>query len=61
LHYFGDAFDPEHMRRIANLAAEALDLHSGKDFPDYDEAMEKARTKARDLADSLGLELLKED
>ena len=24
MHYFGDAFNPEHMRALANLAADAL-------------------------------------
>lgn len=30
LHYFGGAFDPEHMREISNLAASAL---CGMDIP----------------------------
>lgn len=51
-HYWGGAFEPEHMRSIANIAADAL---AGKDLPDHDEAMEKARVHAGELAGRLGL------
>lgn len=47
LHYFGGAFDPEHMRDLANMAAAAL---QGKDFPDYGEAMARGREKAAEWA-----------
>lgn len=47
LHYLGGAFDPEHMRDLANLAATAL---QDKDLPDYDEAMAKGRQKAAEWA-----------
>jgi hypothetical protein len=47
LHYFGGAFDPEHMRDLANMATAAL---QGKDFPDYDEAMARGRQKAAEWA-----------
>lgn len=47
LHYLGGAFDPEHMRDLANLATAAL---QGKDLPDYDEAMTKGRQKAAEWA-----------
>lgn len=50
LHYFGAAFDPEHMRGIANMAADAL---SGVDRDDHDTAMEEAREHGRQLADQL--------
>jgi excisionase family DNA binding protein len=58
MHYFGGAFDPEHMRAIANLAADAL---SGKDIKDYESAMERSRAKARKWADRLGFELTGEE
>ena len=47
LHYFGGAFDPEHMRDLANLATAAL---QDKDLPDYDEAMAEGRQKAAEWA-----------
>lgn len=47
LHYLGGAFDPEHMRDLANMAAAAL---QGKDFPDYAQAMTEARMKADEFA-----------
>jgi hypothetical protein len=54
MHYFGDAFNPEHMRNLANLAADALD---GKNIPDFEERMAAAKAQARDMADALGIEL----
>jgi hypothetical protein len=47
MHYFGGAFDPEHMRSIANLAADAL---GGKDLPDCLEASRAARARAHEMA-----------
>jgi hypothetical protein len=50
MHYFGGAFDPEHMRGLANVAADAM---MGRELPDWDEAMEKAQEKARKWADKM--------
>ena len=51
MHYFGGAFEPEHMRGIANIAADAL---TGKrDLPDFDESMARSEKKARKWADQL--------
>jgi hypothetical protein len=61
LHYFGGAFEPEHMRTLANLAANALDVRHGRDLPDYDEAMAKAKVHAQEMAESLGFQLLGDD
>ena len=47
LHYLGGAFDPEHMRDLANMATAAL---QGKDFPDYAESMARGREKAAEWA-----------
>ena len=58
LHYFGDAFNPEHMRALANLAADALD---GRDVRDFEESMAESKQRAREMADALGIELLGED
>jgi hypothetical protein len=55
MHYFGDAFDPEHMRVLANLAANAL---GGKDIPDFEERMAEGKRRAREMADALGIELV---
>jgi Ni,Fe-hydrogenase III component G len=54
MHYFGGAFNPEHMRTLANLAADALD---GKELPDFEARMAAAKQDAREMADVLGLEL----
>jgi hypothetical protein len=58
LHYFGGAFNPEHMRDIANLAANALDLgpHS-REIPDFEERMADGRQRASEMAAALGIEL----
>jgi hypothetical protein len=58
LHYFGGAFNPEHMRTLANLAADTL---GGKDLPDYEERMTEAQQRAREMADALGIELAGDD
>lgn len=47
LHYFGGAFDPEHMRDLANMATAAL---QGKDFPEYEKSMTESREKAAEWA-----------
>jgi hypothetical protein len=64
LHYFGAAFEPEHMRDLANVAADALDLRWSaegtrlhEDLPDYEAAMEQAKISAREWAAGLGLDL----
>lgn len=48
MHYFGGAFDPEHMRDLANLAADAL--AGSRDLPDFDEAQKRSRKRAARLA-----------
>lgn len=58
MHYFGGAFDPEHMRGLANLAADALD---GKDVPDFEDRMADAKAYAREMAEALGFELVSGD
>jgi hypothetical protein len=58
LHYFGGAFDPEHMRTLANLAANAL---AGEDVGDHDEAMAKAKVEAQVMATEMGLHLIGDD
>jgi hypothetical protein len=50
MHWLGQAFDPEHMRSIANLAAGAL---NGEDQPDHDEATAQAREKGRKMLDEM--------
>ena len=55
MHYFGGAFDPEHMRALANLAANAL---AGRDLPDFEERMAEGKRRAREMADALGFELI---
>lgn len=49
MHYLGGAFDPEHMRNLANIAADALD--GRRDLPDFEETAAKAQRKARKMAD----------
>jgi hypothetical protein len=58
MHNFGDAFNPEHMRTLANLAGDAL---AGKDIPDFDERMAEAKVRAQEMADALGIELTGDD
>lgn len=43
LHYMGGAFEPDHMRDIANVAAKVM---NGKQLPDYDAAMLRAAQRA---------------
>lgn len=40
LHYLGGAFDPEHMRTLANIAADAL---NGRDIPPVAEPSDETR------------------
>lgn len=47
LHYMGGAFDPEHMRDLANMATASL---QDKDFPDYAQSMAESREKAAEWA-----------
>lgn len=54
MHYIGGAFEPEHMRDLANVAANALD---GKDLPDFEESTAKARKKASKRAARFGREM----
>jgi hypothetical protein len=49
LHYYGDAFDPEHMRAIANMAADALAGWQDGELtmlPDYEQSTAEAKEKA---------------
>jgi hypothetical protein len=55
LHYFGGAFEPEHMRDLANIAADAL--AGTRDLPDFDEAQERSQRKAAEWAARLGYNL----
>jgi hypothetical protein len=50
MHYFGGAFDPEHMRGLANMAADAM---AGRELPDWDESMAKSEKRARKWADEM--------
>ena len=38
-HYLGGAFDPEHMRAIANLTVDGL---TGKELPNFQDSMKAA-------------------
>lgn len=51
LHYMGGAFEPDHMRALANLALAAL---AGEELPDFEASMLKAREKGRELWEQLG-------
>lgn len=46
MHWLGDAFDPEHMRNLANLAAAAI---RGEPIADHEEAMAQARERAEEM------------
>jgi len=63
MHYFGMAFEPEHMRDISNMACDALDLRwnpvGGRmrpDLPDPAERMEQAMEQASQWAEKMGAE-----
>jgi len=54
IHYYGEAFEPEHMRAIANMAADALsNVPLDVIVPDYYEVMGDTIDKALDEADKL--------
>lgn len=55
LHYMGGGFEPDHMRDIANVAAKVM---NGKELPDYDTAMIRARERADALYDRVFRPLL---
>lgn len=59
MHYFGGAFEPEHMRDLANIAADAL--AGAKDLPDFDEAQERSQRKAATMAARYGRLLVDDD
>jgi hypothetical protein len=46
MHWLGDAFDPIHMRQIANFASAAI---RGEAISDYDQATARARVKAAEM------------
>jgi hypothetical protein len=52
LHYLGDAFDPEHMRTLANIAANALaePPFAREALPDYEETSRAAQAEAERLS-----------
>jgi len=54
LHYLGDAFDPEHMRDIVNVAADVLDGALKEKLPDFDEALARAKEAGKQWADRVG-------
>lgn len=45
MHYLGQAFEPDHMRALANLATDAL---VGKEQPNFVETQEGAMKKAEE-------------
>jgi hypothetical protein len=53
-HYQGGAFDPEHMRALANIAEDAL---IGREVPDFEDAGRRAVEQAREHAAELTAEL----
>lgn len=55
LHYMGAAFQPVHMKTLANLAADALNGEQVA-LPNYEQAMERAKEGAEELIKNLGLE-----
>lgn len=50
-HYMGGAFDPEHMKALADLAMTTL---AGDELPDFDESMTAARERGREKWQELG-------
>ena len=50
MHYIGQAFEPDHMRALANLAADAL---ARKDLPSFAEATERAQERASEIIDMM--------
>lgn len=59
-HYLGEAFEPEHMRDLANIAADAMD-HKRPEQPDYDEVTGKARERGREWAARLSQLIANDD
>jgi hypothetical protein len=57
MHYYGGAFEPEHMRDLANLAARALD---GQDLPDCESLTAESRRRAQAEAGEWGRLLAEE-
>lgn len=55
LHYMGQAFDPEHMRGLANLAADALlpTWDAQARLPDYEKTMRRAQRRGVKLAEKM--------
>lgn len=48
IHYLGQAFDPEHMRGVANLAARALEGEDVPPLPDPEDVRKNAAALAAD-------------
>lgn len=48
MHYMGAAFEPEHMRHLANMAADAI--LGEREFPDIDGAYRQAQERAQEFA-----------
>lgn len=55
LHYMGEAFDPERMRHIADMASDALTGDQDHQLPDYEEEAEKALEEADRMVKAFGL------
>jgi hypothetical protein len=51
VHYMGQAFQPIHMKGLADLALTVL---AGDDLPDFDEAMAAARQRGKQQWEALG-------
>ena len=47
VHYVGQAFEPQHMKEIVDLADNALD---GGPVPDYRQSVEEAQRRAKEMA-----------
>lgn len=60
LHYLGGAFEPEHMRALANMAADGLSHDPIPDLSDFEEAMEIAREEGDRIAAELGIYVAEE-
>jgi hypothetical protein len=55
MHFIGGAFEPSHMRDLANIAADGLS--GAKELPHFDKVMQDGREKARQWLDEVDLEL----
>lgn len=49
LHYLGGAFDPEHMRDLGNIAADAMDIKRPQQ-PDFEDEMAGVRERMLEWA-----------